>query len=252
MTRLAGKVAILSGAARGMGAAEARLFAREGACLILGDILEKETTALAEEINQSLGREVAIAVRLDVQKADDWISAVRRADKQWDGVDVLVNNAGIVRVSNIENATEEEWHSVLDVNLTGTWLGMKSVISSMRRRGGGSIINISSLGGLVGTAGFAAYHASKGAVRMLSKHAAAAFGVENIRCNTIFPGAIATPMLDSLLTTKEALDASADSTLLKRIGKAADIAYAALYLASDESAFVTGADLCVDGGYTAV
>jgi cyclopentanol dehydrogenase len=252
MARLDGKVALLSGAARGMGAAEARLFAREGARVILGDVLEREIRAIAAEINGAAGTEVAIALVLDVQKAADWTAAVEVADARWGGVDILVNNAAIVRSSDIETATEDEWQSVIGINLTGTWLGMKTVAPSMRRRGGGSMINISSIGGLIGTPGYAAYHAAKGAVRMLAKHGAVAFAKDGIRCNTLFPGPILTPMLESLMPDKDAHDATVASTVLKRLGRPEEIAYAALFLASNESSYVTGADLAVDGGYTAV
>lgn len=250
--RLSGKVAILSGAARGMGAAQARLFAREDARVLLADCLEADVTALAEDINRENAAEVAIPLKVDVTKFKDWSAAVALAEENWGGIDVLVNNAAIVRTSTIETATEDEWNQVLSVNLTGTWLGMKAVIPAMRRRGGGSIVNISSLSGLVGTPGHAAYHASKGAVRQLAKNGAVEFASKGIRCNTIFPGPILTPMLESLMPDERTHDAIVRSTLFKRLGTPEEIAFAALFLASDEASFVTGAELAVDGGYTAV
>jgi cyclopentanol dehydrogenase len=252
MNRLRGKVAIISGAARGMGAAEARLFAEEGAQVIIGDIDDTRCAALAAEINERIGCEQAVAVRLDVSSAQAWRQVMDLADKRYGGVDVLVNNAAIVRTSDIENTSEEEWASVIAINQTGTWLGMKAVVPSMRKRGAGSIVNISSIGGLVGTPGHCAYHAAKGAVRMLSKHGAAAYGQDNIRCNTVFPGPTMTAMLESLIPTSQQKQATIASTLLKRLGRPEEIAQAVLFLASDESSFITGADLSVDGGYTAV
>lgn len=252
MPRLQGKVAILSGGARGIGAAEARLFAREGAHVIIGDVLHSEASALAADVNDVLGQEVVIARRLDVTVAGEWAAAVEDATSRWGGVDILVNNAGIVTFGDAEQTTEEEWDRVIAINQKGTWLGIQAVIPSMKRRGGGSIVNISSIGGLVGTRGFAPYHATKGAVRMLAKHVAVAFGTDNIRANTIYPGPIETPMLEFLVpdeTTRHTANAAV--TQLKRIGTPEEIAYAVLFLASDEASFITGADLAVDGGVTA-
>ena len=250
MGRVSGKVALVSGAARGQGAAEARLFAAEGARVVLADVIDDECAAVAAEINLAQGTEVAVAMHVDVREASHWSSAVECAESRFGGLDILVNNAGVLVVADLENTTDEEWERVIAVNQKGTWLGMKAAVPAMRRRGGGAIVNISSIGGLVGTAGHAAYHSTKGAVRMLSKHAAAAYGADNIRCNTVYPGPVMTQMLADL--DEAAYQVTVDSTLLKRMGKVEEIANAVLFLVSDEASFVTGADLAVDGGYTAV
>jgi NAD(P)-dependent dehydrogenase (short-subunit alcohol dehydrogenase family) len=236
-----------------MGAAEARLFAAEGATVLMGDVDDARCLALATEINSHEGEgERVHAMRLDVSVAEDWSRVMETSEARYGGVDVLINNAAIVRFGDIENATEEEWQRVISINQTGTWLGMKAVIPSMRRRGGGSIVNISSIGGLVGTPAHCAYHAAKGAVRMLAKHGAVAYGSDNIRCNTVFPGPTTTAMLESLIPDASQKQAVIASTLLKRLGRPEEVAQAVLFLASDEASFITGADLTVDGGYTAV
>lgn len=251
MNRLGNKVAILSGAASGMGAAEARLFAREGARVIAADIQNDALRSLAEEINEEIGGEVVVPLRLDVRAVADWQAVVSEAESRWGGVDILVNNAGILKLADAVDTTVEEWDQVVSVNQTGTWLGIKTVVPAMRRRGAGSVVNISSVGGLVGMPGSAAYQATKGAVRMLSKHGAVAFGADNIRFNTIFPGSIHTPMLESMSPTPEALQANGELNPLKRLGTPEEIASVALFLASDDSSYMTGADLAVDGGYSA-
>jgi len=250
MERLKNKVALISGAARGMGAAEAKVFVNEGAKVLVADVLDAESAALVDKINHDCGKEMAIAVHLDVTDADQWKKAISVAESRYGGLDILVNNAGILVEADIVDTTEDEWEKVIAVNQKGTWLGMKHAIPAMRRRGGGSIINISSIGGLVGTPGYAAYHSTKGAVRMLSKHGAVAYGKDNIRCNTVFPGPVMTPMLAGL--AEEDYQVTVDATLLKRMGHVNDVAHAVLFLASDEASFITGADLAVDGGYTAV
>ncbi|CAN5423757.1 glucose 1-dehydrogenase [soil metagenome] len=251
MNRLNGKVAILSGAASGMGAAEVWLFAREGAHVVAGDINDAQLKTLAAHVNAEIGREVVIAVHLDVTEAASWNALVDQATKHWGGVDILVNNAGILNTADILATSDEDWDDIVGVNQKGTWLGIKHVVPAMKERGGGAIVNISSVGGLVGLPYSGAYAATKGAVRMISKHAAIAFAGDNIRCNTIYPGAIHTPMLDFLAPTAADLEAAAAVSPLKRLGLPSEIASAALFLASDEAAFITGADLAVDGGYTA-
>ncbi len=245
--RLAGRVALISGAARGQGAAEARLFAREGAAVVLGDVLEAEAKERAAEIRAAGDR--AEALRLDVTRAEDWEAAVALAERRFGRLDVLVNNAGILDTSGVEATTPETWQRVIAVNQTGVWLGMRAALPALRRAGGGSIINVSSVFGLIGSGGSAAYHASKGAVRLLSKTAAIEYAPENIRVNSIHPGVIETPMLDAL--PAEARPALRSLTPLGRNGSPEDVAYGALYLASEESAFVTGSELVIDGGLTA-
>jgi cyclopentanol dehydrogenase len=245
--RLDGKVALISGAARGMGECEARLFVHEGAKVVLGDVLEELGQKAAQDIRQQGG--VATFVRLDVTAESDWQRAVATAEREYGKLNVLVNNAGIVRMSPLDETSLETWNEVINVNQTGVFLGMKHAIPAMRRAGGGSIINISSVAGLVGLLNIPAYQASKGAVRLLTKNAAVQYAVDNIRVNSIHPGRIETPMTANL--TPERRQLVLGLTPLGRDGKPEEVGYGALYLASDESSFVTGAELVIDGGFTA-
>jgi NAD(P)-dependent dehydrogenase (short-subunit alcohol dehydrogenase family) len=245
--RLDGKVALISGAARGMGECEARLFAREGAKVVLGDVLEEQGRKVAAEINQQGG--VATFVRLDVTAESDWQQATATAERTYGKLDVLVNNAGIVRMAPLDETSLEAWNEVINVNQTGVFLGMKHAVPAMRRAGGGSIINISSVAGLVGLPNIPAYQASKGAVRLLTKNAAVQYAKDKIRVNSIHPGRIETPMTANLTPERRQLVLS--MTPLGRDGKPEEVAYGVLYLASDESSFVTGSELVIDGGFTA-
>jgi cyclopentanol dehydrogenase len=245
--RLDGKVALISGAARGMGECEARLFAREGAKVVLGDVLEEQGRKAAAEINQQGG--AATFVRLDVTVESDWQRAVETAEQTYGKFNVLVNNAGIVRMAPLDETSLEAWNEVINVNQTGVFLGMKHAVPAMRRAGGGSIINISSVAGLIGLPNIPAYQASKGAVRLLTKHAAIQYAKDKIRVNSIHPGRIETPMTANL--TPERRQLALSLTPLGRDGKPEEVAYGVLYLASDESSFVTGSELVIDGGYTA-
>jgi len=250
MDRLKGKVALISGGARGQGAAEARLFAGEGANVVIGDVLDDLCKKTADEINSKSSTKAVVAVHLDVTRAADWRAAVDACERQFGGLDVLVNNAGIANVKGIEETSEEEWDSIVNINQKGVWLGMKAAVPAMRRRGGGSIINISSIYGIIGSPGSAAYHGTKGAVRLLSKAAAVQYAPEGIRVNSVHPGVILTPMVD--VVPRSELQPLINMAPMKRGAQPEEVGWCVVFLASNESSFVTGAELVVDGGYTAV
>ena len=247
--RLDGKVVFISGGSRGQGAAEARLFAKEGASVVMGDILEDEGRRLEAEINESGGR--ALFVRLDAASEPDWQNAIRQTVQTFGKLDVLVNNAAIYSRVPIEQTSAEEWDSIMAVNARGVFLGTKHSIPEMRRAGGGSIVNISSTAGLVGSARGSAYSASKGAVRLLTKSTAVQHAGEGIRANSIHPGPIDTDMIADNIATPEGRAESEARVPLGRIGSVEDVAYGALFLASDESSYMTGSELVIDGGATA-
>jgi NAD(P)-dependent dehydrogenase (short-subunit alcohol dehydrogenase family) len=248
MGRLDGKVALISGGARGQGAAEAQLFAREGAKVVFGDILDAEGRQVEAGIRAAGGE--ATYVHLDVTNEASWRAAVDIAVSRYGALHVLVNNAGIYIRKRIEETTEDDLDQILAVNVKGVFLGVKHALPAMRRAGGGSIINISSVAGLVGNPnGSPIYTTSKGAVRLFTKATAMQHARENIRCNSIHPGPIDTAMLDETAGGRSA--AMLGRVPLGRVGTVEDIAYGVLYLASDESSFVTGSELVIDGGLTA-
>ncbi len=248
--RLAGKVALISGGARGMGATEARLFAAEGAKVVIGDILEAQGHAVEADIKAAGGE--AVFVRLDVTQEADWQRAVETAVSRFDRLNVLVNNAGVSGGGRVEDVTLEEWHKVMEVNSTGVFLGTKTVIPAMRQAGGGSIINISSQLGLVGTDNSSPqYQASKGSVRLLTKATAIQYAHEGIRVSSVHPGPIETPMTAARRTDPAIQQLTVSRIPLGRYGQPEDVAYGVLYLASDESSFTTGSELVIDGGWTA-
>ena len=247
--RLENKVALISGGARGMGAAEANLFAQEGAKVVIGDILDEEGRRTEAEINE-LGGE-CLFVHLDVTDESDWQSAVASAVSRFGKLDILVNNAGIFRRNSVEDTTTAEWDQVLGINAKGVFLGAKSAIPEMRKAGGGSIINISSVAGLVGAGYSSAYSASKGAVRLFTKSTAIQYASDGIRCNSVHPGVVETEMTTDFIAEETFQAQRLDPTPLKRLAQPNDIAYGVLYLASDESSFVTGSELVIDGGWTA-
>ena len=248
MGRLQGKVAIISGGARGQGADEAKLFVEEGASVVFGDILDEEGRKLGAEIIESGG--TAQYIHLDVTKEHDWENAVTKAVSTYGKLDILVNNAGILIMKGLEETESSDWDDIQEVNSKGVFLGTKAVISAMRNAGGGSIINISSVAGLIGSR-FTAYGASKGVVRLLSKSTAVQYGPEGIRCNSVHPGIIETNMTERLIGTSEARQAQLDRTPLNIIATSRDVSFGVLYLASDESRYVTGSELVIDGGITA-
>jgi NAD(P)-dependent dehydrogenase (short-subunit alcohol dehydrogenase family) len=248
--RLAGKVALISGGARGMGAAEARLFAHEGAKVVIGDLLEAAAREVAADIESKGG--AATAVRLDVTSEVDWQAAVAAAERRYGALHVLVNNAGVGSHGRIDETSVEEWTRVMDVNAKGVFLGTKIAIPAMRRAGGGSIINISSQLGLVGVDNSSAqYQASKGAVRLLTKATAIQYAAEGIRANSVHPGPVETPMTEARRSDPMAYKLTVSRIPLGRYGQPSDVANGVLYLASDESAWVTGSELVIDGGWTA-
>ena len=249
MARLDGKVALISGGSKGQGEAEAKLFAQEGAKVVLGDILDEEGRMVEAEINETGGD--AKYVHLDVTSEDDWRAAVREAVDAYGKLDILVNNAGISLRKGVKDTSGDEWDRVQEVNSKGVFLGTKAVIPAMREAGGGSIVNISSIAGLIGWSTSTAYSASKGAVRLLTKSTAVQYGPEGIRCNSVHPGIIETDMTEDMLSDSEGRAMWLARTPLGIIASAHDVALGVLYLASDESRYVTGSELVIDGGITA-
>lgn len=234
------KIAIVTGAAAGIGAAIARRFAREGAVVYGGDV------AWTKAATDSAG----VRMRpLDVSRPDQWTLLVEEILADHGGLDILVNNAGLVgSYESITDIEIDRWHNIIAVNQHGVFFGMRSAIPLMRNRGSGSIVNVSSIWGLVGAAGVAAYQASKGAVTLMSKNAAVTYAPEGIRVNSVHPGLITTPMTDA--QDPAISQALIDTTPLGRAGRADEVANAVLFLASDEASYITGAQLVVDGGFT--
>ena len=247
--RLDNKVALITGGARGMGAAEARLFSKEGSKVVSGDVLDADGERLEAEINETGGQ--CRFVHLDVTSQREWVSAIEETVSTFGKIDILVNNAGIYRVNNILDTSTEEWDQVMDINAKGVFLGSKAVIPYMKQNGGGSIVNISSVAGLVGNRMSSAYTASKGAVRLFTKSTAIQYAGDAIRANSVHPGTIESPMTEQLLEDPSYRDDRMRRTPIGRLGKPEDVAFGVLYLASDESSFVTGAELVIDGGRTA-
>jgi 3alpha(or 20beta)-hydroxysteroid dehydrogenase len=237
--RLAGKVALVSGGARGMGASHARALAAQGARVVLGDILDPEGELVAKGIGDA-----ARYVHLDVTQPDDWTAAVALATTEFGGLDILVNNAGIMNFGMIEDYELSEWHKILDINLTGVYLGIRAVVAPMKAAGRGSIINISSIEGIGGTIATHGYTATKFAVRGLTKSVALELGPSGIRVNSIHPGLIKTPMTDWV-------PEDIFQTALGRAAEPEEVSNLVVYLASDESSYSTGSEFVVDGGCTA-
>lgn len=246
MGRLNGKVAIITGAAGGQGAYEAELFAKEGAKVVATDMHTDLLESLVTKINDNGGQ--AISLKQNVTSAEDWQTVVQHTVKIFGQVDILINNAGIYISNRIEETPLEEWEKTMSVNATGVYLGMKYVIPEMVKSGGGSIVNISSIDGIIGSGHSAAYAASKGAVRSLTKNAAFSHAKNKIRINSVHPGVIVTPMNEHQLASEDTKTFAQKNTPLPYLGKPEDVAYGVLYLASDESKFVTGIELVIDGG----
>jgi NAD(P)-dependent dehydrogenase (short-subunit alcohol dehydrogenase family) len=247
--RLPGKVAIITGGAHGMGAEEVRLFAREGAKVVIADILEEEGKALEAEVAQAGGE--AMFMRTDVTSEADWQRLVEATVARFGKLDILVNNAGLSSTSEPDPMSTEGWRRIMEVNATGVFLGTKYAIPAMKQAGGGAIVNISSIMGFVGgESGHPAYHASKGAVRIFTKATAVKYGPDGIRANSVHPGFMP-PMRSARPRDAASLQRLIEWTPLRRIGKPIEVAYAVLFLASDEASFITGTELVVDGGFIA-
>lgn len=249
--RLAGKVAIISGAASGMGAATARRFAREGAAVVVADMLEDDGRAIADGITAAGGK--ALFMALNVTDEAGWKKVVEETVKAFGKLDILVNNAGISGSATNDMLDSALWHRVMEVNSTGVFLGTAASIPAMQKNGGGSIVNFSSISGVVGqTMVHMAYNASKGAVRTMTKATAVQYGKDNIRCNSVHPG-LMPPMRTSGATADPATRAKMlKSVPMGRTGEVDEVANAVLFLASDEASYVTGTELYVDGGYLAM
>ncbi len=250
--RLEGKVAIVSGGAHGMGAVESRLFAREGARVVIADIREDDGRQVEAEINESGGE--SVFVHTDVTSEAAWANVVSQAVSRFGRLDILVNNAGISSRAVPDDDSLEAWTRIMDINSTGVFLGTKHAIDQMRQNGGGSVVNISSIAGLVGMlSGHPAYNASKGAVRIFTKAMAVRYGRENIRVNSVHPGYMP-PMMGSISTEEVRAgrqDMVGEQVPMGREGRQEEVANAVLFLASDDASYITGAELVVDGGFTA-
>ena len=248
MSDFRGKVALVTGASRGIGASEVRLLAAKGARVLATDILDDLGAALAEEI--SAGGAKAAYVHLDATRTADWERAVEQAVEMFGQLDILINNAGVHGRLGLEETSEEEWHRVLDNDLKTAWLGMKHCIPVMRRCGGGAVVNTSSVYGLIASGKATAYHAAKGGVLMLAKAAAVEYAQDGIRVNSIHPGLVDTPMTETLPPPWKA--SLLNATPMKRSASTDEVARAAVFLVSDDASFITGTQLIVDGGLTAI
>ena len=247
--RLEGKTAIITGASKGMGASEAKLFALEGAKVIACDIDSSSGESLVSDIRRNGG--IAQYFHCDVRQESDWVELVEETQRNYGAVDILVNNAGLSGTSADDLLSTEAWHMIMDVNATGVFLGTKTVAELMKDQGGGSIVNISSIMGFVGGEyGHPAYHASKGAVRIFSKAMAVKYGPHGVRVNSVHPGFMP-PMSSANHATDGARDRYILQTPLRRSGKSIEAAYGVLFLSSDEASFITGTELVIDGGYIA-
>ena len=249
--RLEGKVAIITGGANGMGAEECRIFAREGAKVVIADVLEEEGNRLEAEITEAGGD--AVFVRLDVTSEDNWAAVIEATLSRYGKPDVLVNNAGIARGHNPDDLNAEDWDALMNVNARGVFLGMKHAIPEMQKAGGGSIVNISSISGMVGQRMVhMGYNASKGAVRLVTKSAAVQYAQDGIRVNSVHPG-IMPPMRSSVAAQNPgSREELLSGVPMGRAGRREEVGNAVLFLASDEASYITGAELVVDGGLTAM
>ncbi len=247
MGRLSGKVALITGAGNGQGASEAYLFAKEGAKVIATDIQFDNVSQVVEKINVEFPGS-AIALKHDVSSEEEWRKVAEEGVSKFGLINVLVNNAGILSMQSFMDVTYDIWKKAIDINAWSQFAGIKTVIPYMRTAGVGSIINIGSLASIIAAGGFNPYTASKGAVEAVTRAAALELGTENIRVNSIHPGAIDTQMTRDTFTTDEAKQAIANAVPLKRLGTPEDVANLVLFLASDESSYITGTAQIIDGG----
>jgi len=245
--RLQGKIAIITGGARGIGEAHARLFAAEGAKVVVTDILTAEGKETVASIK--VGGGDAIFLQHDVTQEADWARVVADTLKQYGGLTTVVNNAGFANLKGVEEETLEGFNNIVAVCQTGVWLGMKAAMPALKKTGNGAIVNISSLYGIIGTPSMISYHGAKGAVRLMTKSAALEYAKQGVRVNSVHPGIIETPLAKTL--SAEYLKAITETTPMGRMGRPIDIATMSLFLCSDEAAFITGSEFVVDGGWGA-
>jgi len=249
MGRMDGKIALVTGAAMGMGRTHAETLAREGATVVLTDIDDATGEGTAEAIRQAGGS--ADYMHHNVASEEEWKSVIDTTVAKYGKINVLVNNAGILILKPVDQTETSEWDKIFDINVKGTFFGIKHVLPAMQKAGGGSIVNISSIYGLIGAPSAAAYEASKGAVRLLTKATAIDYAPHKIRVNSVHPGVIDTPMTKDLLADPDVKQAILGTTILDRPAQPQEISNAVLFLASDEASFMTGSEMVVDGGYTA-
>jgi NAD(P)-dependent dehydrogenase (short-subunit alcohol dehydrogenase family) len=246
--RLENKVALVSGAGSGMGAAVARLFAREGASVVVADIFDEGASETVDAITAEGGR--ATFLHTDVTSEADWAAAVALAEETYGQLDILVNNAGLSSSAYEDPLDLEGWNAIMDVNATGVFLGTRAAIPALQRAGGGAIVNMSSILGFVGFAtGHPAYSASKGAVRSFTKATANRYGPEGIRVNSVHPGFMPPMRSGNVPQSLERRERAIQATPLRRTGETIEVAYGVLFLASDEASFITGTELVIDGGF---
>ncbi len=250
MGRVSGKIVVVTGGAKGIGEATAKLLAKEGAVVIIADIDEPKGKMTADQIKHSKGK--AAFIKTDVSLENNWENLIEKTLSEFYQIDVLVNNAGLYLIKDVEKTTPEDIHKIFAVNFNGVLWGIKYCAPIMAKQGKGSIINMSSMDGIVGSVGHAVYGGSKGAVRILSKVAAIEYAEKKVRINSVHPGYIHTEMAEyGADKFDESLKELGKEFPLKHIGEPIDVAYGILYLASDESKFVTGSELVIDGGVTA-
>jgi 3(or 17)beta-hydroxysteroid dehydrogenase len=253
MDRVKGKVAIITGGAGGIGKAQSLLLSKEGAKVVVTDTEEAKGKQVVDEINKQGGE--AIFLKHNVTVEIEWEKVIRETLKRFEKLDILVNNAGVILWKKIEDTSLEEWRWLMSINLDGVFLGTRYAMGAMKKSGGGSIINISSAAGIIGTLDTSAYHASKGGVRIFTKAAAlecSKAGYDyNIRVNSVHPGVIKTPLVAKLFEDEDKMRTALSWHSIGHFGEPEDVAYGVLYLASDESKFITGSELIIDGGWTA-